>query len=52
MELGPAARLLNNISDNVKERIQNDLSDAISEFQTADGVMMDSTTWVVSAISS
>ena len=52
MELGPAARLLNNISDNVKERVQKDLSDAISGFQTADGVMMGSTTWIVSAISS
>ena len=48
-EVGPVSRLLSDISDDVMERLQIDLSDAISGFQTANGVMMDSATWIVSA---
>jgi SAM-dependent methyltransferase len=51
LEVGPVSRLLSDVSDDVMARIESDLFDAISEFQTADGVMMESATWIVSAIS-
>ena len=52
VQLGPAFRLLSGASEDVKAQVVNDLSDAISEFQTDSGVMMDSATWIVSATAS
>ena len=51
LEVGPVSRLLREVSDDVTERIANDLFDAISGFQTDGGVMIDSATWIVSAVS-
>jgi len=49
LEVGPVSRLLSDASDDALERIRHDLNDAISGCQTADGVVMGSTTWIVSA---
>ena len=51
LEVGPVSRLLSGASDDVMKRVENDLSDAIAGFQTDQGVMMGSATWIVSAIS-
>jgi SAM-dependent methyltransferase len=51
LEVGPVSRLLSGASDDVMERLKNELSDAIAGFQTDHCVMMGSATWIVSAIS-
>lgn len=51
VQVGFASRLLSNASDDVIARVKSDISDAISRFQTDNGVMIDGTTWIVSAIS-
>ena len=49
MQLGPIARLLGDAPEDIKERVKDDLGDAIAKFQTENGVMMDSATWIVGA---
>jgi SAM-dependent methyltransferase len=49
MQLGPIGRLLGDAPEDIKERIKDDLGDAIAKFQTENGVMMDSATWIVGA---
>jgi SAM-dependent methyltransferase len=51
VQVGAAARLLNNAPENIKTRVEEELQDAISEFQTDNGIMIDSATWIVSATS-
>jgi SAM-dependent methyltransferase len=51
VQLGPTGRLLGSAPDDIKARVADDLGAAISEFQTDNGVMIGSTTWIVSATS-
>lgn len=52
IELGPVSRLLTDAPDGVVAQIENDIGAAISDFQTDNGVMMETGTWIVSATSS
>lgn len=51
IEMGPVSRLLNNASEDIKARVEIDLGEALAEFQTVNGVMINSATWIVSATS-
>ena len=50
-QLGSAARLLSDASEDIKSKVEEDLSKRLTEFQTERGVLMDSATWIVSATS-
>tara|TARA_R110002110_G_scaffold260260_3_gene476016 strand:+ start:38757 stop:39617 length:861 start_codon:yes stop_codon:yes gene_type:complete len=52
VELGPVSRLLIDVPNEVVAQIENDIGAEISEFQTDNGVMMETGTWIVSATSS
>ena len=49
VQLGSAARLLGDASEDTKSKVEEDLSERLIEFQTERGVFMDSATWIVSA---
>ena len=49
MQLGPIGRLLGDAPEDIMERVKDDLGDAIAKFQTNNGVMLDSATWIVRA---
>lgn len=51
VELGPVSGLLTDVPDEVVAQIENDIGVEISEFQTDDGVMMETGTWIVRATS-
>ena len=48
---GAVARLLSNEPENIKARVEDDVCEAVAEFQTDSGVMLGSSTWVVTATS-
>ena len=50
-QLGPTARLLVDAPEDIKTRVEDELCQALADFQTDSGVMMDSATWIVSATS-
>lgn len=50
IDVGPTSRLLKDVTEDVATRIRADLSDAIAGYHTDGGVKIDSTTWVVSAV--
>ncbi len=50
-QLGSAARLPSDASEDIKSKVEEDLSKRLAEFQTEQGVLMDSATWIVSATS-
>ena len=49
IQLGPAARLLGDAPADIKVLVADDLGGAIAEFQTDNGVMIDSAAWIVGA---
>ena len=49
LAVGPVSRLIGNAPPDLMQRIRAQLHDAISEYHTERGVMMGSTTWIVSA---
>lgn len=51
LQVGAAARLLNDAPQDIRARVEGDLRERLAEFQTENGVMMDSATWIVSATS-
>lgn len=51
VQLGAASRLLSNESDDIKAQVEDDLCEAIAEYQTDGGVRIGSATWIVSATS-
>jgi len=51
LQTGPVSRLLGDTPDEVIAQIESDLGAAISGYQTANGVLMDSATWIVTAMS-
>lgn len=48
-DVGPTSRLLSNVTDGMREQIRDELGEAISACQSANGVTMESSTWIVSA---
>ncbi len=51
VQLGAASRLLSNESEDIKARVEDDLCEAIAEYQTDTGVKIGSATWIATASS-
>ena len=52
IQLGPMSQPIAQSPKNIQEKIRTDLAASIQPYLTADGVKIDSTTWIVSAVNS
>ncbi len=48
-QMGPTGRLLRDAPENIIKQVEHDLGDAFAKFQTENGVLVDSATWIVRA---